>query len=66
MYSLAAVGPWASLYFVAIIAIGDFMLLNLFLAILIHGFEILTEGEHDAMEHTHVSVMRLLLPLDMS
>lgn len=42
--------PWASLYFVAIIIIGNFMLLQLFLAILLDSFNVQSEGADEPLE----------------
>lgn len=37
--AMRASGAWASLYFVALVVIGTFIVLNLFLAILLGNFE---------------------------
>ncbi|MEW5312152.1 MAG: hypothetical protein WDW38_003800 [Sanguina aurantia] len=60
--TMKAVGnPYVSLYFVAIIVIGNFMLLQLFLAILLDSFNIQAEqeGESGTGEGTSASESRL-------
>lgn len=36
--AMSKVSPWSALYFVAVIVIGNYMILNLFLAILLDNF----------------------------
>ena len=42
--AMRTVGPWASVYFIAIVVIGNYVVLNLFLAILLDNFSNLAQA----------------------
>ena len=48
-----AIGPFASLYFISWLFIGNFVLLNLFLAILLDGF--VEESKHEDEDSSDIS-----------